>query len=281
MTKPPEEAQRQIGRIEVSHRAWRYMARRVIDELQLAGEDDIWHLCTVVSQAKNAMIRTAGCSAYQWTFGKDPAVPDSLLNREGNEAVHSATTSDEQFRLRSRIRAAASHALIEYDTSESLRRSVLRQSRPYRGEFKAGDKVAFWREARTRKNRRIPARYIVATVIGPAGAGGVDDPNIWVSSSGHPICVSKEQLRMAYGTELWTPSAEDLQELCELARKEPRRFFDERLDRQDESTEPPQDATTEPPMTTYGAALDEEEKDLFALPEVEGAASASSTPSQT
>ena len=54
------------------------------------------------------------------------------------------------------------------------------------------------------------------------------DSNIRAESSGHPILVSKEQLRDAQGTGLWTPSEEDLEELQRLARSPPEHSCDER-----------------------------------------------------
>ena len=124
--------------------------------------------------------------------------------------------------------------------------------------------MAFWREAKqSKKGKRVHARYVVANVVGPSNKGGVDDPNVWVSSSGHCISVSKEQLRVAYGSELWTPSEEDIREIKRIARKgRVETSFDETRPAGAESTEPTGGSSETPlPMSTYQAVLDEEEKD--------------------
>eukprot|EP00959_Pyramimonas_sp_CCMP1952_P113846 2380461-Pyramimonas_sp.AAC.1 len=75
---------------------------------------------------------------------------------------------------------------------------MLRVNRPYRGDYAPGDRVVFWRQAKNKKGKQYPARFIVAAVVGPGGSGGGDDNNVWVQSSGHPILVSKEHLREAH-----------------------------------------------------------------------------------
>ena len=55
------------------------MANRCIDREQLAGDHDMAMLCSEVSQSKNSRVRQCGASAYQWTFGKDPKLPESIL----------------------------------------------------------------------------------------------------------------------------------------------------------------------------------------------------------
>ena len=116
VTKVPAEAHWQSGRIEASHRLWRYLATRVIDREQLAGVDDMRTLGIVVSQAKNSRVRQCGASAYQWTFGKDPEVPSSLMDGSGDLGSHSAEIHDPELVKRTRIRAAAEIACIEWDS---------------------------------------------------------------------------------------------------------------------------------------------------------------------
>ena len=148
--KPPAEAHWQMGRIEASHRSWRYMAERTVDRMQTSG-NEISTLCVIVNNAKNSRVRQCGSSAFQWTFGKNPKVPDSLLSVEGNLATHSGIDADEELRRRVQTRARdnAETARVEWDTSEALRRSILRAPRPLSENIEPGEKIAYSGERRS------------------------------------------------------------------------------------------------------------------------------------
>ena len=51
-----------------------------MNELQLKGEADMRYLAIAVNYAKNSRVQVAGQSAYSFAFGREPRVPDSLLN---------------------------------------------------------------------------------------------------------------------------------------------------------------------------------------------------------
>ncbi|CAK0879960.1 unnamed protein product, partial [Prorocentrum cordatum] len=226
--KPPAETHWQSGRVEANITLWKHMAKKVIDTMQLAGVEGMKLMAPAINQSRNSRVRQCGASPYQWTFGKDPRIPDSITDPANSAVVHSAMTADAELAKRARVRALADMAFTEYDRSESLKRAMLRVNRPYRGDYAPGDRVAFWRQAKNKKGKQYPARFIVATVVGPGGSGGADDNNVWVQSSGHPILVSKEQLREAHGTELWIPDEEDMTELRKATQAPPERFHDER-----------------------------------------------------
>ncbi|CAK0890229.1 unnamed protein product, partial [Prorocentrum cordatum] len=187
----------QSGRAEANITLWRHMAKRAIDDMQLIGPDDKKMLTAPINQSR---------------------IPGSITDPANSAVVHSAMTGDAELAERARVLTLADLAFTEYDRSESLKRSMLRLNRPCRGDYTAGDRVAFWRLPKTKKGKHYPARFIVATVIGPGGSGGPDDNNVWVQSSGHPILVSKEQLREARGTEMWAPDDADLAELRRAAQ---------------------------------------------------------------
>ena len=66
----------------------------------------------------------------------------------------SKTTADNELE-----RAAAKENFIDYQVEQVLRNSALRQSRPYAGSFQWGQRVAFWRDQKSRKavdRRRQP-----------------------------------------------------------------------------------------------------------------------------
>ena len=77
---------------------------------------------------------------------------------------------------------------------------------------------------KTRKGKRVPGGWYRATVVGPH-KGDQGQNNYWVTSGGRCILVAREQMRPAYGTELWRIREEDLREVLE---QPPRDYVDER-----------------------------------------------------
>ena len=131
-------------------------------------------------------------------------------------------TADEELQKRIAVRASADKALIEWRTSKAIRRSVLRATRGTPESSGQGERVSFWRQQRIRKGKRIAPRYVVGNVLGPDRGD-----NLWVSSGGHCISVAKEQLRKAYGTELWVPEDEDIRELTKASESKDGKYYDE------------------------------------------------------
>ena len=113
------------------------------------------------------------------------------------------------------MRTASDQKVAEFTVNDSLRRAVLRQGRPTRQSYEPGELVAFWREAKMKKDpkskkaRRVPGGWYRATVIGPH-RGDEGQSNYWLSSGGRCILAAKEQLRPAYGTELQQNLPENL-----------------------------------------------------------------------
>ena len=192
----------QLGEVESYNRAFQYVAAKVVDEQQLSGAHEMKVMSAIVGQSMNASVRTSGASANQWVFGKDPKAPIDILSPDGKMQAMEALDQDTELRRRHVIRTA------EFKVSDALRRAVLRQGRPGRQSYEAGEPVAFWREARqrkdprTRKLKRMPAGWHRGTIIGPH-KGDSSQSNFWVSSGGRCLLVSREQLRAAYGSELW------------------------------------------------------------------------------
>ena len=113
--------------------------------------------------------------------------------------------------------------------------------------------MAFWREQTVRKGKRIAPRYVVGNVLGHDRGD-----NIWISSGGNCISVAKEQLRKAYGTELWIPEDEDIRELTKASENKEGKYYDEK----DEAADEPQmDVEDEKamPMAAYNKVEEEED----------------------
>ena len=252
----PAEAHWQAGQVEAYNRAFRYAAEKAVDEFQLVGELDMKILGAMVSASLNEKVKTCGCSANQWVFGKDPKMPWDLLSPDGRIEALQGLDADYEIRRRQQVRAASDQKIAEFTVNDSLRRAVLRQGRPTRQSYEPGELVAFWREAkmkkdpRTKKPRRVPGGWYKATVIGPH-RGDEGQSNYWLSSGGRCILAAKEQLRPAFGTELWRIQEDVLRDLLD---KPPEEYHDER-------GVPPGQGVAEDPgevLPAYGDGPDED-----------------------
>ncbi|CAK9099469.1 unnamed protein product, partial [Durusdinium trenchii] len=219
---PPAEAHWQAGEIEAYNRAFKDTARKIIDQYSLQGARDMKTMACAVAAAMNDKIRTSGCSAYQWLFGKSPVIPTDVLSPDGKFEALQAMDVDSELRKRSQIRATADEKVTAYRLNEAVRTAILRKSHPPRETYEPGELVAFWREAKYKqgrkgqKGKRIPASWYRGIIIGPhKGDGSAKQNNFWVSSNGKCVLVSKEQLRPAFGTELWPVHEHVLEELQE------------------------------------------------------------------
>ena len=76
--QPPAEAHWQVGEVEAYNKAFKDTARKLIDDMSLRGDTDMKTLGCAVAAAMNDRVRSAGCSAYQWVFGKNPQVPEDV-----------------------------------------------------------------------------------------------------------------------------------------------------------------------------------------------------------
>ncbi|CAK9108784.1 Retrovirus-related Pol polyprotein from transposon RE2 (Retro element 2) (AtRE2) [Includes: Protease RE2, partial [Durusdinium trenchii] len=227
---PPAEAHWQVGQIEAYNRAFQHVASKLVDALNLAGERDMRTLACAVCAAMNDRIRSAGCSAYQWVFGKSPVLPQDILSPDGKFEALQAMELDDELKKRARTRALADEKLSAYRLNEAVRTAILRKSHPAKELYHPGELVAFWREAKYRqgkkgqKGKRIPASWYRGTIIGPhKGDSSVKQSNYWVASGGRCVLVAREQLRPAFGTELWPVHEHILQEFQE---NPPDKYYD-------------------------------------------------------
>ena len=183
----------------------------------LVGDRDMFSLPIEVSHGKNQRIRRAGYSPYMRTFGKEIELPEQMLSDEKKITLLNLT-EHEEFARRARMRFLAGQA----DILSSVKKASLRQSTPFRGEFEPGMACGYWRDARKKKGKVLPAGNIRCTVIGPEKNETDTGPrsNLWVLAQGHPILVAKEQLQ-PLDDELPAPSTADVKELDELSKKPP------------------------------------------------------------
>ena len=96
------------------------------------------------------------------------------------------------FRAGLELRASARRAFIDADNSSSLRRALLRRSRPLRGPFEIGDLVLYWRRKGPNMRRERGRWFGPASVVAVEGCR-----NVWLNHSGRLVRACPEQIRPA------------------------------------------------------------------------------------
>ena len=117
-------------------------------------------MCTA---AKNACSLRHGFSPEVLVFGKGLRVPASITGDDDLPAHLTATSDHAQgikFRQQLAMRESARKAFHEADNQMSLRRAMLRRSRPARGEYTPGEWVMVWKLREQRRNWVGPAKVV-------------------------------------------------------------------------------------------------------------------------
>ena len=107
-----------------------------------------------------------------------------MASDEGTESDH--------FREHLARRCSARKAFIEADNSSSLRRALLKRTRPLRGPFEIGDWVLYWRRKGANLRRARGRWFGPASVVATEGSR-----NVWLNHCGKLVRASPEQLRPA------------------------------------------------------------------------------------
>ena len=104
----------------------------------------------------------AGFSPAQWLMGKQPSFPGDLLNDNLNP-IH--INGNQEFADILKRRTVAKTALVEADADRKLRRALTRKYQGLNADYKLGEKVWFWRDAKQGDLVKIrwlgPARVVL------------------------------------------------------------------------------------------------------------------------
>ena len=221
----PAEAHWQAGVVERHQQTWKYMAQTTINAMQIETEEEMTSLAVEVNHAKNTTTRQAGYSAAMWTFGREIDLPSGLLSNPNGIPGRALLSEAAEYGRRSLMRLEATKAFHDYEVSVAVKRAMMRQSRPYRGDFEPGAKVLYRREQfRTRKGKVVPENWLPGTVIGPDILSPGDEArglasNVWIVSGGRPILVAKEHLQPAHPFLAWSPARDDIDEIQRLSKQ--------------------------------------------------------------
>ena len=93
-----------------------------------------------VEDAKNRLLRREGHSPFQMVFGRDPLLPEDVLNQNPNLVVNSAIMNDDVFARLMMTRSVARMETLAFNDDVAFRRAL--DSRPRVLQvFNPGDRV--------------------------------------------------------------------------------------------------------------------------------------------
>ena len=145
--------------------------------------------------AKNSLSRVKGYSPEQAVLGIAPRLPGSVISAPGlasHGLAEGLGPAADAFRDNLARRAQARKAFIDADNSSSLRRALLRRTRPMRGPYESGDWVLYWKRVGANLRRARGSWHGPARVLAVEGTRVV-----WLSHAGRLVRASPEQLRAA------------------------------------------------------------------------------------
>ena len=185
----------QLGRVESHGHAIKRMLDRMNAEIPIKDRNDFQKGLRQVFNAKNTMSRVHGYTPEQAVLGFARRLPASILSGE-SAASHTLAAAEgpdsDRFRQSLELRCSARKAFVEADNCSSLRRALLKRSRPLREPFEVGDWVLYWKKVGGNMRRERGRWYGPARVVVVEGTKVV-----WLSHASRLIRASPEQLRPA------------------------------------------------------------------------------------
>ena len=185
----------QLGRVESHGRIVKRMLDRMSHDNPIRNKTEFAKALRQVFMAKNAMSRVQGYSPEQAVLGIARRLPASVISSEqtgSHEVATSDTSEGDVFRQALDLRTSARRAFVEADNCGSLRRALLRRSRPMREAYEVGDWVLYWKKKGGNMRRERGRWY------GPARVAMVEGSKVvWLTHANRLIRASPEQLRSA------------------------------------------------------------------------------------
>ena len=137
------DAHWQLGKTEV-HGGWfNRILNKVIEEQQPNGPKP-WMECVLASHCKNQLIQVYGMTPSQFVFGKNPRIPENLLDEPLEVVPATASLYQEAIAKQVAIRQSARRAVVDLQDNRALRLALA--ARPRVSHFYSpGAHVAYWR----------------------------------------------------------------------------------------------------------------------------------------
>ena len=181
----------QIGRGERHGGILKAMIKRLITAHQLSGDMSISAAVTQSTAVKNSMYNHDGYVPSQWVLGRLPHDVTSLLGENEVEALSPQQETDDPETVYGKLmqmRQWAKECFIYLDSSQRIRRAMLRQTHPIRGPYQMGDLVSYHRRGRW---------YGPARVLSHEGKS-----SLWLVHGGMTLLVAETALRPATTEEV-------------------------------------------------------------------------------
>ena len=201
----PGEAHWQLGRTE-THGGWFARILEKTMQSQMPTDRETWEQCVLHSHVKNSMIQFYGYTPHQYVFGKNPNIPQDLLDEPIGVVPATASLSDDMVAKAQALRFSALRAVLETQDDQALRRALAARPRKLI-QFEPGDLVAYWRAQKYTQEGVVQGGrwWGTAVVLGAVGK------NYLVVHRRQIFRCAPEQLRPATNEEktlVRTPQAE-------------------------------------------------------------------------
>ena len=187
----PADAHWQLGRAERHGAVAKEIANRIIVQHGVQTAEEMEMVVTMAGFAKNQLIRTAGVAPSQWVFGRSPRIPGVLISEGARVEDKQMLSNSKKLQRTELMRLEAMKTFLEIDMSNRLRTAMLRKSRPFRGGFEIGQRLAYWRVRNTLDGEGPFAGYRQGVLIGmdPGPRG-----SLWIRNDrGRLVQVAREQ----------------------------------------------------------------------------------------
>ena len=199
------DAHWQLGKVEV-HGGW---FNRILDKIlndRNPENQKEWTDCVNAAHCKNQLIQVYGMTPAQHVFGKNPAIPENLLDEPLELIPATASLYEEQVAKQVAVRQSARKAIIELQDDRSLRLALASRNRPAM-HYSPGMYVAYWRSQKWQKG-----------VLDNQGRW--HGPAIVLGSVGRNLVILHKRSIFRCAPEQVRPSTESEKQLVEMPNQE-------------------------------------------------------------
>eukprot|EP00435_Cladocopium_sp_Y103_P016924 s2219_g4.t1 len=186
------EAHNQLGKVEKHGHLFETVLQKVLDSIQPTSKEEYHQCIRATANSKNEGLNHQGLSPCQHVFGRNPRVPEDLVQDQPCVVAATAPLHSELHARSQAIRTAARISLAQAHDSKALRVALNARPRAER-DFLPGDFVAYWRTQKYEKGTRLVGGrwYGTAIVMGKVGR------NLLAYHRRNMFKVSPEHLRHA------------------------------------------------------------------------------------
>lgn len=190
------DAHWQLGKVERHGHWFSQIFERVIDECRPQSAEEFVDCVMQTQCAKNSLISESGVSPYQLCFGRNPRIPQDLLQDDIHVPASDAVLAESGYQRSQSIRQAARLSVLQCQDSRALRLALRARPRPRR-EFVSGDWVYYWRSQKWQNGVLLRGGrwHGAGLILGRIGVNWI------VAHKRHLFRCSPEHLRLATADE--------------------------------------------------------------------------------